>query len=451
MKKTVPRIMIAAPQSGSGKTLITCGLLKALKNRGKEVCSFKCGPDYIDPMFHKRIIGIPSGNLDLYFMTEHQVSYALTKEVDFKKLAVIEGVMGLYDGLGGITEEASSYHVARVTKTPIILVINAKGMARSVIALIAGFLNYDTEHLIKGVILNKTSGMFYRQLKEEIEKHLDIKVLGYVPDRRDVHLESRYLGLKLPFEIEEIEKQLSLIASQVEESVDLDSLIAIAKSTEEIESLYIPHRQTGRCTVAVARDEAFCFYYQANLEALMSQGAEIVYFSPLHDMHLPDHIHGLYFGGGYPELYAKQLSENREMLQEIKNRIESGMPSIAECGGFMYLHKSIETDESHSYPMVGVIDGECRNQNRLVRFGYAEYMTAANTFLPQGETIKGHEFHHFDSTCNGIDVRATKPVTKREFECVLAGKNHWWGFPHLYFDSNIEFVRRFIKKMISVN
>ncbi len=448
------RIMIAAPKSGSGKTMITCALLGALKNRGEQVVSFKCGPDYIDPMFHKEVMGIPSKNLDTFFTDEAVTRELFLKDRNEKDFAVMEGVMGLFDGLSGIREEGSSYHLAKVTKTPILLVVDAKGMGYSVIPVIAGFLEYDTEHLIQGVILNRMSGAYYDRLKPLMEDKLKIRVLGYFPEQRNLHIENRHLGLVMPGEFEDIHKKLRVVSEEIEKTVDIEEIRHIAEKTVDIDkdrhiaekSLNIEKiRQT---VIAVAKDEAFCFYYEDNLRLLREKGAEIEFFSPLHDRNLPKDCDALLIGGGYPELYAEDLSRNVSMRNTIKQAFKSGMPIVAECGGFMYLHNSITDKNGIRHKMVGVIPEDCIYKKKLVRFGYIEIRERKSLFLPEGETIKGHEFHYFDSTDNGEDCIAIKPVTGNEYPCVFTGENFWMGFPHLYYPSNPSFADNFVKKAV---
>ena len=448
------RVMIAAPKSGSGKTTITCAILQTLKDMGKQVVSYKCGPDYIDPMFHQRVIGIPSKNLDTFFTGENDTRKLLLKNRTGEEIAVIEGVMGLYDGLGGVREEGSSYHLAKVTKTPIILVVDAKGMGRSVIPLIAGFLAYDTEHLIRGVILNRMSKSYYEIIKPLIEAELQIRVLGYLAERQQLQIQSRHLGLHLPGEIKEIQRQLEVAAEELQKPVSIETIIQIAASAETIEIEKITET-TEKITstelitkplIAVARDEAFCFYYEDNLLLLKEYGADIAYFSPLHDKELPEGSGGLLLGGGYPELYAKELEENTAMRKEIKAAVESGMPVVAECGGFLYLHTAIRDRDGHPYQMAGVLPAACQDTKKLVRFGYIELEEKENHFLEVGTRIKGHEFHYFDSEKNGEDCMAVKPITGRTYPCVIEKENVWMGFPHLYYPSNPSFADHFVKK-----
>lgn len=455
--------MIAAPKSGSGKTMITCALLQLLKDSGKNVLSYKCGPDYIDPMFHKKVLGVPSKNLDTFFTDEKTTVQLFLDERADGDFAVLEGVMGLYDGLGGIYEQGSSYHLAKVTQTPIILVVDAKGMGKSVLALIAGFLQYDTHHLIKGVLLNRMSKGYYDIIKPLIEKELSVKVVGYFPEQKDIGLSSRHLGLVMPDELSDIKKQLNETADRLKKTIDMDLFIDIAEAADEIgdsenADVYI-EKNIGNCdqnefsqnkaintvNIAVAMDEAFCFYYEDNIRMLEKCGAQLLYFSPLHDTGLPEDCDAMLLGGGYPELYAKELSKNVSMLNAIKKAFRAGMPTVAECGGFMYLHTYIH-NQNCVFDMAGALDGECHFKGKLVRFGYIELAEKHSNFLPPNEKIKAHEFHYYDSTDNGADCIATKPATGRSYDCVISHDNYWLGFPHLYYPSNTHFAESFVRK-----
>lgn len=441
------RIMIAAPQSGSGKTLITCALLQALKEKNYYLESFKCGPDYIDPMFHKTVLGISSRNLDPFFTEDSITRMLLAKGQDSRDLAVIEGVMGLYDGLGGIREEASSYALAKATNTPILLTVNARGMGRSLLALLSGFLQYDTAHLIKGVILNQTPSSFASVLSKEIEETFHIPVVASFPVRDDVRIESRHLGLVMPYELEDIQSRLKIASQVLCENANIEQILEIAKSAPKLEydvKRDIKQKLTEKTIrIGVARDEAFCFYYEDNLDLLKSLGAKLIFFSPLHDDTLPKDLDGILFGGGYPELYLKELEENESMRNSVKSAIENKMPSLAECGGFMYLHDTIFDSEKKPYKMAGVIHACCMKKERLVRFGYLTLNSKTDSFLQKGETIRGHEFHYYDSEDNGECAIAKKPVGTRSWECVHAGSDHWWGFAHLSYYSNPKFAEKF--------
>ena len=449
----INRVMIAAPKSGSGKTTIVCALLQSLKNAGLQAVSYKCGPDYIDPMFHQKVINIPSKNLDTFFTDEEKTKELFLKNRTEKDFAVLEGVMGLFDGLGGIREEGSSYHLAKVTKTPIILVVDAKGMGRSVIPLIAGFLAYDHERLIKGVILNKMSKGCYQMVKPLIEEELHVCAAGCFPDYKQFHIESRHLGLMIPDELASVKEQIQSLSIEFQKTVSVEKIVRIAKEADELTSdnkylrkEKVLRNEGERPVIAVARDEAFCFYYEDNLSMLREYGAQIEFFSPIHDTKLPDECCGLLIGGGYPELYGDVLSKNTDMLAEIKKAMASGMPVVAECGGFMYLHSFMTDQDGNRYKMVDAIPSACHYTGKLVRFGYIELEEKKRSFLPEGERIKGHEFHYFDSETNGNDCRAIKPATGKEYSCVIAGDNYWLGFPHLYYPSNPAFAERFVEK-----
>ena len=445
-QRKVPRILLGAAASGSGKTLITCGLLQALKNRKLQVTSFKCGPDYIDPMFHSRVIGTKSRNLDSFFADEDTVRYLLEKNARDCEISVIEGVMGYYDGLAGISPKASAYDVAKITKTPAVLIVNAKGMSLSAVAFIKGFVEYQEDSQIRGVILNQVSSMMYPRLKQIIEEELSIKVYGYVPVVKDCVLESRHLGLVMPEEIVDLQQKLMELAEILEKSVDIDGLLELAEHAEELpvqESPVAYH--TGRkIRLALAKDEAFCFFYQDNLELLEEMGAELVPFSPIHDKKLPEHIDGMLFHGGYPELYAKKLSENKEMLVAVCAAVQTGIPYMAECGGFMYLHQEMEDMEGHSWPMAGVIHGKSWRTPRLTRFGYIT-LEDGTCFGEHVGAIRAHEFHYFDSDRCGEAYTAKKPLSSRSWKCIHSDGQGMSGFPHMYYYSNLRVPEQFLR------
>ena len=416
-------------------------------------------------MFHRTVLGIPSENLDTYFTNADKTRQIMTAAAGEHEMLLIEGVMGLYDGVRGIEEAGSSYHLAEVTKTPIILVCDVHGMGRSMIPFIAGYLSYDKKKLIRGVILNRISGGFYDIMAPLIEGELGIEVLGYLNKDEKLNIGSRHLGLILPEEIAGLRDNLSAAARVYEESVDIDRICAIAKSASDIEicsedKLLSSHdkftddskqksdqKSKQRPILAVARDEAFCFYYETNLRMLRERGVEIRCFSPIHDERLPEGISGILLGGGYPELYADALSKNKSMLASIRDSISEGMPSFAECGGFMYLHRSLTEDKGVRYELAGVIDEDVHYTGRSVRFGYAEFTDKTNIFIPDGDSIRGHEFHYYDSTGCGVDAHAKKPGSNRTWDCCYIGDNHWWGFPHLYYPSCEAYVDKMVEIM----
>ena len=313
-ERMISRVLLCAPASGSGKTLITCGILQALVNRGKKVASFKCGPDYIDPMFHGRVIGTKSRNLDTFFTVPETTRYLFAENAADCDIAVAEGVMGYYDGLGGVSTEGSTYDVARTLSIPSVLIVNSRGASLSILATIKGFLSFREDSKIRAVILNQVSPMIYAQLKPLIEQKLGVQVLGYVPKLTDLNLESRHLGLVLPGEIEELKEKLQRLAAALEETLDLDGLIDLAEKTEPIcyEEPELPTLDHP-VKIAVAADDAFCFTYLDNLSLLEKMGAELMYFSPLKDKKLPEGISGMILSGGYPELHGKELTANVSM------------------------------------------------------------------------------------------------------------------------------------------
>ena len=503
-----PRLVFAAPSSGSGKTTITCGVLQAFKNQKKKLVSFKCGPDFIDPMFQERVLGIRSGTLDLFFSDENTLRRLFVKNAEGAELSVIEGVMGFYDGLGPATDEASTYHIAKTLQAPVILIINARGQALSALAELEGFLRFRADSGIRGVIFNQMSEHVFRALEPEVRR-MDILPIGFLPKVPDLTIESRHLGLVTPGEIENLSERLQKLASLIEQTFDLDLLLHLSNEAPELEcppllerhfstptplhqprSPYIaascsseikfsmtdtasmmidssssaspalhgveasttyatPHipGSSNICKVklAVARDEAFCFFYKDNLRLLEEIGAEICYFSPLYDRKLPDGTQGLLLPGGYPELYAQMLSENLSMRESIASAIRNGLPCLAECGGFLYLHRELEDMEGHFFPMVGVIEAKAFRTERLGRFGYITLKAQTDSaFFKFGEEIRAHEFHYYESEDCGSDFLAVKPSGSRSWNCIHAEENLLAGFPHLFYEANQKPIERFL-------
>lgn len=456
MKIKSNRIMISACSSGSGKTTVTCGILKALKNRALKTVSCKCGPDYIDPMFHTAVLGIPSKNIDPFFANENLLKTLFARHVKGQDIAVVEGVMGYYDGLSFDSDRASSYEVAKTLQIPTILVINARGMALTMIAIIKGMMEFRKDSNIKGVILNNVSKMVYQSVAPVIEKELGIAALGYLPVCEDCSVESRHLGLVTPENIADINERLDKLGQLTQECIDIDRLLELAQSAPDIE--YEPEEigdQTYTKTniqtkakprIAVARDEAFCFYYQDNMELLSELGCELIYFSPIKDKTLPENVDGLILGGGYPELYCDELSTNYTMLNDIRTKLENGLPCLAECGGYMYLHETMEDRNKKEYKMVGILKEKTYKCDRLVRFGYITLSPLQeNELLYSGEEIKAHEFHYWDSSDNGALMKAEKPSGKRNWQCMHNIYNTFCGYPHLFYYSNVDFAKRFVE------
>ncbi|HEX2926624.1 MAG TPA: cobyrinate a,c-diamide synthase [Ruminiclostridium sp.] len=442
-----PRIMIAGTGSGCGKTTITCGLLKALVNRGTRTAAFKCGPDYIDPMFHTEVTGTKARNLDTFLCGENSVKYLLASNCRDVDIAVIEGVMGYYDGLGSDGSH-SSYAISRLTGTPVIIVLKPEGMALSVAAIVKGFADFLPGSNIKGVIINSVSQSLYPMYKQMIEENTGIKVYGYLPEVPEAVIESRHLGLVTAGEISDLQRKLQILADNFEKYVDIEGILRLAESAAEV--VYEPPfkvLQKYNCNIAVAKDRAFCFYYEDALRLLEQMGATLKYFSPLNDTGLPSDIDGLVLGGGYPELYARQLSENKSMLDNIKKVVEKGLPTYAECGGFMYLQQTITVSGSKTFPMVSAVEGNSMMQKHLSRFGYVT-LTAGedNLFCSRGGKIAAHEFHFSDSDKNGNSFYAECPGGGTGWECIFAGKSLFAGYPHIHFYGNPGFAEKFVQK-----
>ena len=426
------QFLLAAPRSGSGKTTMTCALLMALKRRGCAPCAFKSGPDYIDPMFHRAVLGVESRNLDLFFSEPETVRTLYARGAAGHGAAVCEGAMGFYDGLGGVSDRASAWHLADTLGLPVLLVVEPKGQSLTLAAELKGLNSFRTPSHIAGILLNNCTARMHALLAPMLEKETGLPVLGFLPKLPEAVIGSRHLGLYTAAEVENLQQKLALLADAAEEHIDWPRLLALC----EKEPPALPEKAPqppARVRIAVAQDEAFCFTYAETLEAFRDAGAEVVFFSPLRDTALPENIGGLYLPGGYPELHAKELSENTSLLREIKRKIESGLPTAAECGGFLYLGQSLTDAEGQSWPMVGVLPGEAKDAGRLVRFGYAALSADSDSLLFRaGESFPIHEFHHWDSTANGAALAAKKPVGGAEWRCGFIDEHFYAGFPHLY-------------------
>ena len=443
-----PRLMLAAASSGSGKTTIACAILQALTRMGEHPVSFKCGPDYIDPMFHRQVLGVPSRNLDLFFSDEATAAYLLQKNSENFSLAFIEGVMGYYDGIA-TTTEASSWQLAKATQTPVVLGLNCKGMSVSIAAQLGGYLSYQPDSQIKGVILNQVSKSIYPEIKALIEQRYDVAVCGYMPKMSDCSLESRHLGLVTAEEIGDLQQRLEKLGEQAMQTIDLPLLLKIAAQAPAlaVPAVQLPAPNPTPLRIGVARDKAFSFYYADNLELLKQLGAQLVEFSPLHDPQLPDDLDGLLLGGGYPELYADTLSQNCTLMAQIKASLQNGLPCIAECGGFQYLCEQLEGADSKSYPMVGFLPGSSFRTPSLRRFGYVRLTAQKDNLLcKKGEGFAAHEFHYWDSQHCGNGCIAQKPYRRSSWECVVCDENFWAGYPHLYFYADVQMAKNFLNR-----
>ena len=444
LRSAAPRLMIAAANSGAGKTSVVCALLRALSRRGTRTAAFKCGPDYIDPMFHSRILGAESTNLDIFMCGEEGVRFLLCKNAAGSELALIEGVMGLYDGLEFSTDYASSNHLSVLTETPLVLVVNVKGMSLSAAALLQGFRDFR-ENRIRGVLLNNCTAMSYPLYKELIETQLGLRVYGYLPHLAGAELGSRHLGLITAAEVEDLNERVDLLADAAEQSIDLNGLLDLAASAPALtaEDLWAGVKPGEPLRLALASDRAFCFFYKDALRLLERMGAELVPFSPLADAALPADADGLLLFGGYPEEYPAALAANESMRASVRAAVRGGMPTYAECGGFMYLLETLRDREGRSWPMAGALPGDSEMNGKLVRFGYNTLTSKADNLLfPKGGTIRAHEFHYSDSTNNGADLRAEKKG--RGWDCIHATETLFAGYPHLNLSVRPDCAGRFL-------
>lgn len=448
-KTFLPRILIGAEKSGGGKTTLVCALLSLLAKEGGEIFGFKCGPDYIDPMFHRQVLGIPSYNLDSFFSDQATISYLLGRHGRPEKektgsIAILEGVMGYYDGLGGSLAAASAWEIGRLTKTPAVLLVDGSGRGISSLASLKGFLEFKEDSGIAGVIFNRVSAELYPSLKKEAER-LGVPSYGYIPKLEGLELKSRHLGLVLPEEVPELRETLTRLAEAVRSGLDLEGLVELANQAPPLFWQEPVLSSFDGPSVAVARDEAFCFYYADNLELLEAMGARLLFFSPLRDQEVPKEADAIYLGGGYPELHGKELSQNRSMRDDIRKKILAGMPCIAECGGYLYLAEKLEDKEGRLWPMAGVLEGTGRSAGRLRRFGYLTLTAKKKGLLgPAGTKLPAHEFHYWDTERPGTDFHGEKPYGGRSWECGYQTGSLYAGFPHLYFYGNLEVPRRFL-------
>lgn len=449
----IPQILVAAPASGSGKTAVTCALLTALRRRGLDPCAFKCGPDYIDPQFHRQVLGVPSKNLDSWFAEESLLRRLFLEDAHQADISIIEGVMGYYDGLGGTTTGASTWEVGQALGVPALLVVGGAGASVSLGALVKGFLEYRNPSGIRGIILNQVSPGFYPRIKAFLEEETKVPVYGYLPRLERTPFSSRHLGLVLPDEIPGIRKNLEELGRQCLETLDMEGLWKLAEETrtapEGADTLegetWRPEKE--RPCICVAKDAAFSFYYKDNLRLLEKLGARIRYISLLSDKTLPADAKGLYLGGGYPELYGQKLEANREMRYAVRAALEDGMPCIAECGGFLYLLEKLEDKEGKNWDMAGFLPGRSFFAGKTGRFGYVELHVKKGGLCGEtGGKIRGHEFHYMDTDNNGEGFLAEKPAGNRKWVCGHHGAGFYAGFPHLYFYSCPEVAEQFVRK-----
>ena len=453
MSRHVPRLMVAAPSSGAGKTTLVCGLLRLLADAGERPVALKCGPDYIDPQFHARVSGVPGGNLDTFFTGDAACRALLARTAGGAGVAVLEGAMGLYDGVLGQGVRASAYDVARATATPVVLVVDARGASLTLAAVIGGMAHFCPDANVAGVILNGCSPMLLARLKGELEDACGVRVLGCLPRDERFALPSRHLGLVGAAEVSDLRRRIGDVAEALRDGVDVDALLRIARGAPDIaEEPYASPRVVGAgepVRVAVARDGAFSFYYEENLRMLRDMGCELVPFSPLADARLPEGACGVYLGGGYPELHGRALSENEGMRASVagaaKAAADGGAPLMAECGGFMYLQQGIADVDGRVWPMAGAIPGVARDAGRLTHFGYVTLESRVDSLLgPAGTHVPAHEFHYWRSDAEGQACVARKP-SGAAWDCMVCRGNLLVGYPHVYFPAHPQVAQRFVR------
>lgn len=456
MSVTRNRIVIAGTGSGVGKTTITIGLMAALRCRGLQVQGFKCGPDYIDPTYHTAVTGRASRNLDTWMLKHEIMREIFLRASEGAEISVIEGVMGLYDGKDPLSNTGSTAEISILLDSPVLLVINAQSMARSAAAVVLGYQKLDERVRIAGVIVNKCGSVgHYHMVKAAIEQECGIPVVGGLTRDGELEIPERHLGLVPVIERGELDDLFQRTADVVGAGVDIDAVLALAGTAPKLvwpqDRLFNngPAPINQGPAIAVAKDAAFNFYYRENLELLEQFGARIIYFSPLAGDRLPEEADGLYLGGGFPEEFAAGLAANEELKVQLHSRVREGMPVFAECGGYMYLTRSITDRAGVKHAMVGLIPADVAMQTKLAALGYREAKALGDCLLMQeGETIRGHEFHYSKLTADPEHyphVYETKGLRGAGLEGFYSG-SVMAGYTHVHFASNPKVAGRLIER-----
>ena len=450
----IPRIVIASPWSCAGKTTVATGLMGALSKRGLRVQPFKVGPDFIDPSYHTTITGVRSRNLDTWLTSRNVVRKIFNQAASNADIAVIEGVMGLFDGMNGKSEITSTSEIAKLLRAPVILVVDVLNLARSAGALMLGCKIFDKDVEIKGTILNRATGERHaRWATEAIESKARIPVLGALPYDKSLTMPERHLGLIPTWEKGELKHIFENLIEKIDSCIDLEGMLRIARSATELppSGLAYPAKpKESKVTIGVAFDEAFNFYYWDNLKLLEAYGATIKFFSLIHDKTLPDDIDGAYIGGGFPEVLARKLSDNDSMMKSVKKTIEDEMPFYAECGGLMYLMNSVVGFKGDKHKMVELFEGNARMRGKLEALDYTLVKVKGNNPLSKvGERLRGHEFHF--SVIEGLPkdskfaYRMLRGKGIRDGRDGLLDYNCLASYMHLHFAQGHGLVRNFIK------
>jgi cobyrinic acid a,c-diamide synthase len=450
-QRTSPRLVIAGTHSGVGKTSVVLGILGALRNRRVRVQGFKVGPDFIDPMYHREVTGATSYNLDSWLMGQDGVRRAFARVAPADGVAIIEGVMGMFDGRA-TGPDGSTAEVASLLRSPVLLVIDVGGMSRSAAALVQGYGRFDPDVHVAGVVLNRVGGpRHYQLVKTAIEEQAGIAVWGYLPWSDALVLPERHLGLVPVGEDKAFQRVCAELGTAAEITIDVAAILAAAHGAPafDVSTMGEPEAPSMRARIGVARDAAFNFYYDANLQWLRQWGAEVVEFSPLGDRELPADVDGLYLGGGYPEVFAKALSENVALMTSLRRAHQAGLPIYAECGGLMYLVEAIQDAAGARYAMVGLLPGVCRLTDRLQNFGYKEVVSLRDSVLGgAGLRTRGHEFHYsiWEGRPAGSSLYQTRSSHGDESAEGYSVENLTASYVHLHFDACPHVPRSLVQK-----
>ncbi|MEK9682125.1 MAG: cobyrinate a,c-diamide synthase [Nitrosopumilus sp.] len=443
----IPRIVLAGASSGVGKTSITCSIIYALQKQGYSVQPFKVGPDYIDPSYLSSISKTDAFNLDVWLMGKNQLLSSFISNSK-SNISVIEGVMGFYDGFRGDSNYASTHHVASITKSPVILILDASKTARSIAATALGFQKFHKNSRITGIILNKIGSKKHENLCRQALQKTKLPIVGVIPKDSVLSLESRHLGLFSTLDKKSLYAKIQKISKTISKNLDINQIIKILQNTSDLQKISKPSHKKSKTTIAVALDTSFNFYYQDNLESLKREGASLKFFSPVNDKKIPK-CDGLYIGGGFPEILGSKLAKNQTMKKLIKNLAEDNLPIYAECGGLMYLTKSISSDNK-KYKMVGIFDAETSMTKRM-KLNYTKGKINHSIISERPHSIQGHEFHY-----SKLDSVSSDSKFAYDLEIGDGIKNHRDGliqynslasYGHLYFDSS-NYAENFVKNCI---
>ncbi len=445
----IPRIVIAGATSGVGKTSITCSIIHTLQKQGYSIQPFKVGPDYIDPSYLSRISNKDTYNLDVWLMGKNKLLDSFVSNSK-SNISVIEGVMGFYDGFGGDTNYASTHHVASITESPVILVLDASKTSRSIAATALGFIKFHRNSRIAGIILNKIGSKKHEILCKNALEQTKIPILGIIPKNTELNLESRHLGLISTLDNKSLKTKIEKISKIISKYLDIKQIIKISTNATSLKKKSKPVHKKAKTTIAVALDTSFNFYYQDNLEALRREGANLKFFSPIKDKKIPK-CDGLYIGGGFPEILGSVLEKNQTMKKTIKKQSENNLPIYAECGGLMYLTKSILSNNKR-YKMVGLFDAETKMTKKM-RLNYTKgKIIQKNPISEKLHNFQGHEFHYsqLDSVSSdskfAYDLEIGDGIKKHQDGMIEY--NTLASYGHLYFDSS-NYAQIFVKNCLN--